>query len=64
MTSGPGELAELGVEHPDGVDVAAREQRLHRPAETDARLQVGEIFRVEPDLNDAWLIDAGRRRHI
>ena len=55
---GSGELAELGVEHPDGVDVAAREQRLHRPAKPDPRLQVGEIFRVEPHLNDAWLIHA------
>ena len=55
---GAGELAELGVEHPDGVDVAAREQCLHRSAETDPRLQVSEIFRVEPHLNDAWLIHA------
>ena len=57
--AGAGELAELGVEHPDGVDVAGRKQGIHRPVEADAALQLGKIGGVEADLDDARFVDAG-----
>ena len=53
------QLRELCVEDPDGVNVSTCKQRLHRPVEPDARLQVIQILRVVTDLNDARLVDTG-----
>src|SRR5215204_1990644 len=55
---GASQLAKFGVEYPNSIDVTACEQRLHSPAEADARFQVVQVFRVEADFDNTWLVNA------
>ena len=53
----PSKLPKLGVEYPNGIDVAGAKERLHRASKAYARLEVVQIFCVVTHLHDARLVD-------
>ena len=59
MTSGPANCESFVSKTQMASDVSTCKQRLHRPVEPDARLQVIQILRVVTDLNDARLVYTG-----